>query len=296
MWICTDARGHLQAVGRDARGRKQPRYHSLWRARRDTSKFDRLAGFGRALPRIRQRVRQDLATRGLSKDKVLATVVWILQSTSMRIGSDAYARDNGSFGLTTLRNRHVTVTGSALRFRFRGKGGKVNDVGIEDRRLARIVARCEALPGQELFQYLDEGGEARPIESTDVNEYLQAAAGIPVTAKDFRTWTGTLVAFLELRSRAVAAADGARPRTIVKLSTEAVAEILGNTPAVSRQSYIAPIVFESYLAGSLPPGGTGRVSEGEGSNKPIRRRDELALVRFLERGTHARRKPARSPR
>ena len=294
VWICRDGRGHLQAMGRDARGRKQPRYHSLWRVRRDASKFDRLAGFGRALPRIRQRVRQDLATRGLSKDKVLAVVVRLLETTSIRIGGDAYARDNGSFGLTTLRDRHVTVIGSALRFRFRGKGGKVNVAGVEDRRLATIVARCEALPGQELFQYLDEEGEAHAIESTDVNEYLQAAAGIPVTAKDFRTWTGTLVAFLELRNRAATSDEAVPPRSVVVRSTESVAEVLGNTPAVSRRSYIAPAVVEAFLSGSLTPGGKVAVGEGQGVSTAIPRRDELALVRFLERDARSRRKPARS--
>ena len=156
VWICPDARGHLQAAGRDARGRKQSRYHPAWRARRDESKFGRMAAFGRALPRVRRRVALDLALPALSKEKVLATVVRLLEATSMRVGSEAYARANGSFGLTTLRNRHVTVSGDALRFRFRGKGGKVHEVGVRDRRLARIVARCEALPGQELSQYLDD--------------------------------------------------------------------------------------------------------------------------------------------
>ena len=284
VWICRDARGHLQAMGRDARGRKQPRYHPAWRAQRDESKFGRMAAFGRALPRVRRRVRQDLALPALSKDKVLATIVRLLETTSMRIGSEAYARVNGSFGLTTLRNRHVTVSSVALRFRFRGKGGKVHVVGVRDRRLARIVARCEALPGQELFQYLDEDGEPRPIESADVNAYLQDAAGIPITAKDFRTWTGTLIAFHELRSGPAPVAAGVRPRMVVKLSAETVAEVLGNTPAVSRQSYIAPMVVESYLAGSLPPGRVRRGDPGKQTARPVGRREELALVRFLERG------------
>jgi len=284
VWICCDTRGHLQAAGRDARGRKQSRYHPAWRARRDESKFGRMAAFGRALPRVRRRVGQDLAHPPLSKDKVLAAIVWLLEATSMRIGSEAYARVNGSFGLTTLRNRHVTVSGTALRFRFRGKGGTVHEVGIRDRRLARVVARCEALPGQELFQYLDENGEPRRIESADVNAYLQRAAGIPITAKDFRTWTGTLIAFHELRSRPAPLAAGVRPRTVVTLSAEAVAEVLGNTPAVSRQSYIAPLVVEAYLAGSLPPGRVRRVDPGTPTGRAIGRREELALVHFLERG------------
>ena len=284
VWICRDARGHLQAVGRDARGRKQSRYHPAWRVRRDESKFGRMAAFGRALPRVRRRVGHDLALPVLSKDKVLATIVRLLETTSMRIGSEAYARVNGSFGLTTLRNRHVTVSGDALRFRFRGKGGTVHEVGVRDRRLARIVARCEALPGQELFQYLDEHGEPRSIESADVNAYLQHAAGIPITAKDFRTWTGTLIAFHELRSRPAPLAAGVRPRTVVTLSAEAVAEVLGNTPAVSRQSYIAPLVVQAYLAGSLPPGRVRRVDPGTPTGRAVGRREELALVHFLERG------------
>ena len=284
VWICRDTRGHLQAVGRDARGRKQSRYHPAWRVRRDESKFGRMAAFGRALPRVRRRVGQDLALPVLSQDKVLATIVRLLETTSMRIGSEAYARVNGSFGLTTLRNRHVTVSGDALRFRFRGKGGKVHEVGVRDRRLARIVARCEALPGQELFQYLDENGEPRPIESADVNAYLQHAAGILITAKDFRTWTGTLIAFHELRSRPAPLAAGVRPRTVVTLSVETVAEVLGNTPAISRQSYIAPVVVEAYLAGLLPPGRVPRGDPGPDGVRRIGRREELALVRFLERG------------
>ena len=284
VWICRDPRGHLQAAGRDVRGRKQSRYHPAWRARRDESKYGRIAAFGRALPRVRRRVAKDLALPTLSKEKVLATVVRLLETTSMRIGSEAYARSNGSFGLTTLRNRHVTVSGDGLRFRFRGKSGKVHEVGVRDRRLARIVARCEALPGQELFQYLDEDGEPRGIASTDVNGYLQGAAGIPITAKDFRTWTGTLIAFHELRSRPGPHTAVVRPRAMVVRSAEVVAEVLGNTPAVSRQSYIAPVVVEAYLAGSLPRSRLRRPDPGEQTARPISRREELALLHFLERG------------
>ena len=284
VWICRDARGHLQAVGRDARQRKQSRYHPAWRIQRDASKFARLAAFGRVLPKVRRRVAHDLAHPTLSKDKVLAAIVRLLETTSMRIGSEEYARTNGSFGLTTLRNRHVTVSGTALRFRFRGKGGRVHVVGVRDRRLARLVARCEALPGQELFQYLNEDGEPRPIESADVNAYLQHAAGRPITAKDFRTWTGTLIAFRELRSRPAPSMAGLQPRTVVKHSVEAVADVLGNTPAVSRQSYIAPVVVEAFLAGSLPASQPRRGAPGPEAVPALDRREELALVRFLERG------------
>ncbi|MBF6606254.1 MAG: DNA topoisomerase IB [Chloroflexi bacterium] len=280
VWICPDPRGHLQAVGRDARGRKQSRYHTAWRRGRDEMKFSRLAAFGRALPRIRRRVEADLVRPGLSKDKVLATVVRLLETTALRVGNEAYARSNGSFGLTTLRNRHVTLTSGALRFRFRGKGGKVHEVGVRDRRLAGIVARCEALPGQELFQYMDEAGDPRPIESADVNAYLRAAAGIEVTAKDFRTWIGTLVAFDELRRRPGQAAE--RPRSALARSVGVVAGVLGNTPAVSRQSYVAPVVVEAYLDGSLPQGRRRRVDAAGGGPGAFGRSEELALVRLLE--------------
>lgn len=283
VWICRDARGHLQAVGRDARGRKQPRYHATWRRQRDELKFGRMAAFGRALPRIRRCVERDLARPGLSKDKILAMAVRLLETTAIRIGNDAYARTNRSFGLTTLRNRHVTVTETALRFRFRGKGGKLQVVGVQDRRLARIVARCGALPGQDLFQYLDGHGDPRPIESADVNAYLQHAAGIEVTAKDFRTWIGTMVAFHELRTRPNRAALGVRPSATVLRSLETVAAVLGNTPAVSRQSYVAPAIVESYLDGSLPPGHTRVADLPDPAPFTFGRREELALVRVLER-------------
>lgn len=283
VWICRDGLGHLQAVGRDARGRKQPRYHTAWRRQRDKLKFGRLAAFGRALPKMRRRVEHDLAGPGMSKDKVLATVVRLLETTALRVGNAAYAQSNKSFGLTTLQNRHVTVTGAALRFRFRGKGGKVQVVGVHDRRLARIVARCGSLPGQELFQYLDDHDDPRAIESADVNAYLRDAAGIEVTAKDFRTWIGTLVAFRELRARPDRAASGVRPSATIMRSLEAVAAVLGNTPAVSRESYVAPVIVESYLEGSLPSGRTRVVDPPEQGSFTFARREELALVRFLER-------------
>ena len=280
VWICRDARGHLQAVGRDARGRKQPRYHDEWTARRGQLKFGRLAAFGRALPAIRRRVARDLARPGLSRDRILATIVRLLETTNLRIGNEEYARTNRSFGLTTLRGRHVTVSPTGIRFRFRGKGGRVATVGVQDRRLARIVARLEDLPGQELFQYLDEAGEPRPIESADVNAYLRASAGIEVTAKDFRTWAGTLLAFHTLR--AARGTSRAARRESLKHSIEVVAEALGNTPAVSRRAYVAPAVVDAYLTGSLPRS-VDREDDGARSNsKPLTRREELALIRLLE--------------
>ena len=280
VWICRDARGHLQAVGRDARGRKQPRYHDEWTARRGLLKYGRLATFGRALPAIRRRVARDLARPGLSRDRILATIVRLLETTNLRIGNEEYARTNRSFGLTTLRGRHVTVSPTGVRFRFRGKGGRVTTVGVQDRRLARIVAHLEDLPGQELFQYLDEAGEPRPIESADVNAYLQAAAGIEVTTKDFRTWAGTLLAFHSLR--AARGTSRAAMRGSLKRSIEAVAEALGNTPAVSRRAYVAPAVVDAFLSGSLPRSVAGKEGETGSIGKPLTRRDELALIHLLE--------------
>jgi DNA topoisomerase-1 len=277
VWICRDHRGHLQAVGRDARGRKQPRYHATWRARRDDEKFARLATFGRALPAIRRRVDRDLRRPDLSRERVLATVVRLLEVTYLRIGNEEYARSNRSFGLTTLRDRHVAVGASVLRFRFRGKGGKTHTAGVRDRRLARVVARCQDLPGQELFQYLDDDGEPRPIESVDVNDYIREAAGIEVTAKDFRTWAGTLLAFRTLRaSRGQSKAD---TQASLKRSIDEVAEALGNTPAVSRQSYIAPAVVRAHAEGTIP---RAIGNPDEVADKPVTRREELALVRLLE--------------
>lgn len=293
VWICIDPMGHIQATGRDARGRKQYRYHPNWRRRRDTAKYRRMVEFGRALPRIRTRVKKDLARPGLSRDKVLALRVQLLETTSIRVGNREYARTNRSFGLTTLKSRHVRVMGGELRFRFRGKSGRVHEVGVQDRRLARIVARCQELPGQELFQYLDATEEPQTVESADVNDYLREAAGIEVTAKDFPTWKGTMLAFGALRS----ASDPESPGTkrIVARSTEAVAEALGNTPAVTRGSYIAPAVIDAYLAGSLPPQRPSRLPDGdEGlSSRPVSRRDELALIRVLDAADRSGRRASR---
>ena len=292
VWICPDDLGHVQAVGRDARGRKQYRYHEQWRADHASSKYARLATFGRALPAIRRRTARDMRRPGLPRDKVLATIVDLLEVTNLRIGNDEYARINRSFGLTTLRNRHAIVAGSSLRFRFRGKGGRLHEVGFRDRRLARVVSACQDLPGQELFQYLDELGEPLPIGSTDVNEYLRIAARAEVSAKDFRTWAGTLLAFRALRSSVEPAGPGARGS--VGRATQLVAEALGNTPAVSRQSYIAPVVIDAYVAGRLrrgrTPTGAGR--PGLGTD----RREELALIHLIEAASRLPASLRRSPR
>jgi DNA topoisomerase-1 len=256
VWICALPNGHLQATGRDARGRKQHRYHPDWRAVRDETKFGRMVAFGEALPRLRARVEEDLARSGLSRAKVLAAVVRLLETTLIRVGNQEYARENHSFGLTTLRNRHVDISGATLRFRFRGKSGKERSVAISDRRLARVVRACRDLPGHELFQYLDEAGERQTVTSEDVNDYLRAATGEDFTAKDFRTWGGTVLALSALAADGGAASPQEANRVVVE-AVKRVAELLGNRPAVCRKYYIHPAVVEAYLGGrlreALPP-------------------------------------------
>ncbi len=250
VWICPHASGHVQATGRDARGRKQYRYHARWREARDESKYDRVAAFARALPRIRHRVRSDLARPGLERDKVLATVVRLLETTFMRVGNEAYARENESFGLTTLRERQVRVRGSRLRFAFRGKSGVEHRIEVSDPLLARLVRRMQDLPGEELFCYVDESGETRVVESADVNAYLREAAGDSFTSKDFRTWAGSLLAARALRSTGSFESAAQGKKNVVQ-AVEAVARQLGNTKAVCRKCYIHPAIFESYLEGRL---------------------------------------------
>lgn len=250
VWICPSPRGHIQATGRDARGRKQYRYHPRWREVRDEAKYGRMVEFAQALPTIRARAQADLALRGLPRDKVLATVVRLLEDTPIRVGNEEYAKENASFGLTTMRDRHVDIEGSTLRFEFRGKGGKRHMVPVSDRRLARVVKQCQEIPGQELFQYLDEDGNRRSIDSADVNEYLRKISGAEFTAKDFRTWAGTFDAASELL-KSEAFDSEAQAKTHVVRAIEKVAEKLGNTPAVCRQCYVHPAIIESYMDGSL---------------------------------------------
>jgi DNA topoisomerase I len=280
VWISPDRRGHLQATGRDARGRKQYRYHPEWRSKRAEVKFDRLLDFAAALPRIRRRVRRDLALRGLPREKVLAAVVRLLETTLLRIGNLEYARSNRSFGLTTLRDRHVTVGSTTLRLRFAGKGGKVAEVELEDRRLARIVARLQDLPGQELFQYLGEDGEAHPIGSEDVNEYLQEIGGADFTAKDFRTWAGSVRAAAALRAADAPEGERQAKRNVAR-AIELVSQELGNTPAVSRSAYVHPAIIDAYLDGdgehASGRGAARRTAHGLGSL----RAGEIDLVALL---------------
>ena len=253
VWICPVANGHLQATGYDARGRKQYRYHVEWRALKDESKFERLEAFGRALPAIRRRVARDLAAGAkapLARRVVLATLVRLLDTTFLRVGNEEYASSNGSYGLTTLRNKHVDIRGSALRLRFRGKSGVLHEARVDDARIAAIVRRCQQLPGQELFQYLSEDGTPRGISSTDVNDYLREIADGDFTAKDFRTWHGTVQA-LELTRMACSSEEPEAVRYSAKEILAAVAKQLGNTPAVCKKSYVHPAVLAlgSALAG-----------------------------------------------
>ncbi len=251
VWISPSANSHIQAVGRDARGRKQYRYHPAYREIRDLIKFDRMRSFGRALPRIRRIVSRDLARKGLPKRKVLAAVVRLLETTYIRVGNEEYAEENGSFGLTTLRNQHVQILGDVLKFRFRGKSGQHHEIRVEDRRLARILRRCRDIPGSALFEYLDESGEAQTIESGDVNDYLREIAGAEFTAKDFRTWGGTcLAASFLLKKCAEADGNGATKAALIDVVKE-VASRLGNKPATCKKYYIHPILMERYTSGTL---------------------------------------------
>jgi len=281
VWICPSARGHVQATGRDARGRKQYRYHAKWREVRDETKYDRMIAFAEALPVIRERTERDLRLPGLPRAKVLATIVQLLEKTLIRVGNDEYAKTNKSFGLTTMRDRHVDVKGSTVRFEFRGKSGKSHTIDLRNRTLARIVQRCRDLPGFELFQYVDEDGTRQVIDSSDVNDYLREISGQDFTAKDFRTWFGTVLA-----ARALAACGGHDTDTQAKRSlaqaVEAVAGVLGNTRSVCRKCYIHPAVIDAFLDRSLVETLAQRADaalDDPGDLGP----DEMAVLRFLRK-------------
>lgn len=260
VWICPDPLGHIQATGRDARRRKQYRYHERWRAVRDAAKYDRLLEFADALPAMRKSLERDLALRGMPKEKVLAGVVTLLETTLIRVGNEEYARDNQSFGLTTLRNRHARVRGASLRFEFKGKSGLHHRVDLHDRKLARLVALCQDLPGQHLFSYLDDDGAAVPIDSADVNAYIREISGADFTAKDFRTWLGTVHCAQWLLEHP-AETEGERSKNAVE-AVKFTASHLRNTPAVCRKCYIHPAVFERYLeTGRLAPSKSRRKSQ-----------------------------------
>jgi DNA topoisomerase-1 len=274
VWICPHPRGHIQAVGRDQRGRKQYRYHERWSEARDENKYERVIAFGHALPRLRRRVETDLRRHGLPREKVLAAVVRLLEITLIRVGNDEYARANRSFGLTTLRDRHARIGSERVTFEFRGKGGKLHATGVRDRRLARIVKSCQDIPGQRLFQYLDAEGGRHAVESADVNAYLRDALGEDFSAKDFRTWAGTLSAVRALL--AVPPPDSeAEARRQQALCVKATAGLLGNTPAVCRKAYIHPAILDAHARGALQLKATSG------------RAFELAVLRLLERARKA---------
>ena len=284
VWICPFANGHIQATGRDSKGRKQYRYHPRWRAERDATKFERMPAFGQALPKLRQKLEEDLALPGLPRKKVLATIVQLLESTLIRIGNEEYARANGSFGLTTMRAQHVKVNGSQVRFQFRGKNGIRHSKDLKDRRIARIIKRCQDLPGQELFQYLDDENLPQTIDSSDVNNYLREVTGEEFTAKDFRTWAGTVQAVQALKELAAFKTESEAKHNIVR-AIENVASCLGNTPAVCRKSYIHPGILELYTSGALVNllvNGNGQAARKAGVPDHLRP-EEIAVLGILQK-------------
>jgi DNA topoisomerase-1 len=275
VWIAPTEHGHIQATGRDVKGRKQYRYHPRWRQVRDTGKYDRLIAFGRALPKLRKQIDQDLARHGLPREKVLAAVIRVMEITLIRVGNEEYVKANKSFGLTTLRDRHAHIGAAKTVFEFRGKSGKVHRTGFSDRRLTRIVKACQDLPGQRLFQYLDDEGQRHAVESADVNAYIREALGEDFSAKDFRTWAGTLAAARALAAFPECKTEGETKRNL-NACVKAVAGVLGNTPTVCRKAYIHPAVLEAYQAGKLT------VKPGQSD-----RAFETAVLRFLEAGRAA---------
>ena len=291
VWICPKPHGHIQATGRDASGRKQYRYHSEWREVRDRNKYERILEFARALPSIRRRVREDMRKHGVRREKVLATVVSLLDRTLIRIGNGEYARDNGSYGLTTLRTRHLEVNGAEIRFHFKGKSGKTWRLRVRDRRIARIVRSIQELPGQHLFQYLDEEGVVRSIDSDDVNDYLREIAGADISAKDFRTWGGTVLAVL-----ALSAIGPFETKTQSKMNLrrayEAVGARLGNTATICRTCYIHPEVIACYLEGALPKVQAEASNGGPSRGLP---KEERAVLRLLKGRLAPRAKRSRRP-
>ena len=281
VWICPSPNGHLQATGRDDRGRKQYRYHEKWRLERDENKYEKMIVFGQALPKIRRRLSRDLKQKGLPREKVLATVVELLERTFIRIGNEEYAKENKSFGLTTMRNRHVDVRGENVRFRFRGKSGVEHDIDVDDRRVAKIVKKMQELPGQDVFQYLDAAGERHQVTSDDVNSYLHEITGEEFTAKDFRTWAGTVMAAMALQSQELFE-NKSQAKKNVKAAISAVAKMLGNTPTVCRKCYVHPAVLETYLDGSLIEGLKKQTEKTLTRSFNHLRTEEAAVLTFLQ--------------
>lgn len=281
VWICPHEDGHLQVTARDARGRKQYRYHPHFRKHRDGTKFERMFDLSDVLWKIRERVESDIAKEGLPRDKIMATVVWLLETTLIRIGSDEYRKANKSFGLTTLRRRHVAVVGSELRFEFRGKSGIQHAVSVTDKRIARIVQRCQALRGEELFKYLDDEGKRQEVDAEDVNKYLQDVTGRDITAKEFRTWAGTMLAAEALRNMGPATSKREAERNIVA-AVDMTAKRLGNTRSVCRKYYIHPVLIEAYLEGSVLPIMPERRWNKRKSKGPTLRQHELDVLAFIK--------------
>lgn len=281
VWICASPNGHLQATGIDARGRKQYRYHAMWREVRDETKYGRMIAFGRALPAIRAQVARDLKREGLPREKMLATIVRLLETTLIRVGNREYARENDSFGLTTLRNRHVKVEGGTIYFEFRAKSGKMRKLHLKDRTLARIIKRARDLRGYELFQYVDKDGERHSIASDDVNQYLKEASGADFTAKDFRTWAGTVLASLALQEFEAFDSEAAAKRNITR-AIEQVSARLGNTVAICRKCYVHPALFEAYLDGTLAANLKQEVETTLAEDLDKLTPEEAAVLAFLE--------------
>lgn len=284
VWIAPKANAHLQASGRDARGRKQYRYHADFRAKRDAAKFDHMLDFVRRLPAIRAQVARDLKREGLPREKVLAAIVWLLQTTLIRVGNEEYSTQNGSFGLTTLKDRHAAIRGSAVKFTFKGKSGKEWRVGLSHPRVAKIVRSAQELPGQHLFQYEDETGAARKISSTDVNAYLREISGADVTAKDFRTWAGTVLACLTLAARG-AVKTKVEAKAVMRGALDTVAGALRNTPAVCRASYIHPQVFAAFEEGVLRPRMRRAVMGARGKANGLDATEKAVLALLKARAT-----------
>jgi DNA topoisomerase-1 len=281
VWICPSPNCHIQATGRDARCRKQYLYHERWREVRDENKYDRIISFGKALPKIRRRVARDLKLPGLPRNKVLATVVQLLERTFIRIGNEEYARENKSFGLTTMKDRHVEVKGAKLRFRFRGKSGREHEIDVTDRRTAKIITKLQDLPGQDLFQYLDDDGKRCDISSQDVNEYLREITGEDFSAKDFRTWAGTVLTAIALRAQDKFE-NQKQAKSNINTAIKAVAKILGNTPAICRKCYVHPAVLESYLD-QKSIDGLKQMTEGALEKEDVDlRSSEAAVLKFLK--------------
>jgi DNA topoisomerase-1 len=281
VWIATNPNGHLQATGRDVRRRKQYRYHPKWSAVRDENKFGRIVSFGKKIPRIRKTIQEHLSLPGLPREKVLATVVQLLEKTLIRIGNQEYAKANNSYGLTTLKDKHVKVSGATLKFQFRGKSGKEFSVGIADRRLAKIIRKCQELPGQRLFQY-QENEEYKAVESADVNEYLRNIAGEEFSAKDFRTWAGTVLAALALQEFEKFDSETQAKKNVVE-AIRNVAKRLGNTPAICRKCYIHPAVMDAYLDGEMANILKSRTEKELTENLTELSPEEAAVLAFLEK-------------